>query len=48
MRTQQEQVDALLDEINDEVELDARFLPPTDDIQNRLDNLKSEQTTSSQ
>lgn len=47
-RTQQEQVDALLEEINDEVELDARFLPPTDDIQKRLDNLKSQQTTSSQ
>ncbi|CAD5119755.1 DgyrCDS8350 [Dimorphilus gyrociliatus] len=44
-RTQQEQVDALLDEINDEVELDARFLPPTDEIQKRLDSLKSEQTT---
>ena len=40
-RTQQEEVDALLDEIRDEVHIDSKYaVDPSRDIQERLQRLK--------
>ena len=47
-RTQQEQIDALLNEISDEVEIDARasYTAPAADITGRLNQMKRDVNTS--